>query len=116
MHLAPIKDKILVERLPDESTTAGGLIIPDAHKSIGNTKRGRGYVRAIGPGDLNGDGVRFTPDVAIGDEIVFSRLTGEDAAFDAIKLEEFGELGLDPSKDYVLINECEVMMVIEDGP
>ena len=72
MDLQPLGDRLIVELLDVEETTVGGIVLPDTAQE----KPQRGTVLAVGPGNLNDNGERVTPDVAAGDTIVFSKYGG----------------------------------------
>jgi hypothetical protein len=52
MKLRPLQDRILVQRVEEETTTKGGIIIPDTAKE----KPAEGKVIAVGKGKLGDDG------------------------------------------------------------
>ena len=52
MNIRPLRDRIIVERIEEETTTAGGLIIPDSAKE----KPQQGIVKAAGKGKVLEDG------------------------------------------------------------
>ena len=72
MNLKPLGDRIIVEVLEEEQTTASGIVLPDTAKE----KPQRGRVLAVGPGARADDGNYIEMDVAEGDEIVFSKYGG----------------------------------------
>lgn len=74
MNLKPLDDRIVVEPLSAETTTAGGIVLPDSAQE----KPQRGKVRAVGPGRLLESGERSQVNVAIGDEVLFSKYGGTD--------------------------------------
>lgn len=78
MKIRPLQDRILVKRLEAESKTASGIIIPDNAKE----KPMEGEVIAIGKGRLMEDGKMHTPDVAVGDKILFSKYAGSEVKLD----------------------------------
>jgi chaperonin GroES len=68
----PLHDRVLVRRTPEETKTAGGIIIPDTAKE----KPQRGEIVATGKGRVTEDG-KVTPlDVKIGDKILFGKYSG----------------------------------------
>ena len=67
MNLQPLGDRLIVEALEDEETTASGIVLPDTAKE----KPQRGRVLAVGPGARNDKGELVPLDVAEGDEIIF---------------------------------------------
>jgi chaperonin GroES len=72
MDLQPLGDRLIVEVLEDEETTASGIVLPDTAKE----KPQRGRVLAVGPGSRNDSGDLVPMDVAEGDEIIFSKYGG----------------------------------------
>ncbi len=74
MQLKPLDDRIVVEPLEAETTTAGGIVLPDAAKE----KSQRGTVRAVGPGRLLESGERAPVAVVVGDQVLFSKYGGTD--------------------------------------
>ncbi len=72
MNLQPLGDRLIVEALEDEETTASGIVLPDTAKE----KPQRGRVLAVGPGARNDKGDLVPMDVAEGDEIIFSKYGG----------------------------------------
>jgi chaperonin GroES len=72
MNLQPLGDRLIVEALEDEETTASGIVLPDTAKE----KPQRGRVLAVGPGGRNDKGEIVPMDVSEGDEIIFSKYGG----------------------------------------
>jgi len=59
MKLRPLQDRILVQRVEEETTTKGGIIIPDTAKE----KPAEGKVVAVGNGKVGEDGKRVPLEV-----------------------------------------------------
>ena len=72
MNLQPLGDRLIVEVLEEEESTASGIVLPDTARE----KPQRGRVLAVGPGARNEDGMRIEMDVAEGDEVIFSKYGG----------------------------------------
>ena len=72
MNLQPLGDRLIVEALEDEETTASGIVLPDTAKE----KPQRGRVLAVGPGARNDKGEVVPMEVGEGDEIIFSKYGG----------------------------------------
>src|SRR5690242_20335649 len=72
MNLQPLGDRLIVEVLEEEETTASGIVLPDTAKE----KPQRGRVLAVGPGARDKDGKRIEMNVAEGDEVIFSKYGG----------------------------------------
>ena len=66
MKLNPLDDRVVVEPLSAEETTAGGIVLPDAAQE----KPQRGSVVAVGPGRLLESGERAAVGVVVGDEVL----------------------------------------------
>ena len=79
VSIKPLEDRILVQPLDAEQTTASGLVIPDTAKE----KPQEGKVLAVGPGRFDEDGEKRIPlDVAVGDVVVFSKYGGTELKYD----------------------------------
>src|SRR5436309_57458 len=72
MNLQPLGDRLIVEVLEEEESTASGIVLPDTAKE----KPQRGRVLAVGPGARNEDGKHIEMEVAEGDEVIFSKYGG----------------------------------------
>jgi chaperonin GroES len=91
MNLQPLGDRLIVEVLEGEDTTVSGIVLPDTARE----KPQRGRVLAVGPGARDKDGERIEPDVAEGDEIIFSKYGGTEitlGADEVLILREFDVL------------------------
>jgi chaperonin GroES len=69
MDLQPLNDRLIVEAIEEEGSTASGIVLPDSARE----KPQRGHVLAVGPGARDEDGKRIVMDVVEGDEIVFAK-------------------------------------------
>src|SRR2546423_15663786 len=75
--LKPLEDRIVVQPLEAEQTTASGLVIPDTAKE----KPQEGTVLAIGPGRVDDKGVRVPLDVKVGDVVLYSKYGGTEGNY-----------------------------------
>jgi chaperonin GroES len=82
MKLRPLQDRILVQRVEEETTTKGGIIIPDTAKE----KPAEGKVVAVGNGKVGEDGKRISLEIKAGDRILFGKYSGTEVKIDG---EEF---------------------------
>jgi chaperonin GroES len=78
MKLKPLGDRLIVQAIEEEETTASGIVLPDTAKE----KPQRGKVLAVGDGALNDDGERTPVDVAEGDEVLYSKYGGTEISVD----------------------------------
>ncbi len=95
MNIRPLHDRIIVERLEEETTTAGGIIIPDTAKE----KPQQGKIIAVGKGKVTEDGKVLPLDVKVGDKVLFGKYAGTE-----IKLE---------GKEYMMMREDDILGVVE---
>ena len=71
MKLKPLGDRLIVQAIEEEETTASGLVLPDTAKE----KPQKGKVVAVGDGPIE-DGKRRPLDVSEGDEVLYSKYGG----------------------------------------
>ena len=77
--IKPLEDRILVQPLDAEQTTASGLVIPDTAKE----KPQEGKVIAVGPGRFDEDGENRIPlDIKEGDVVIYSKYGGTEVKYD----------------------------------
>ena len=96
VKVTPLHDRVLIEPLPVEEKTAGGILIPDTAKE----KPQRGKVIAVGKGRWDEDGERRIPlDVKPGDIVLYGKYAGTE-----IKIDE---------NDYLIMRESDIYAVLE---
>jgi chaperonin GroES len=95
MKLRPLQDRILVERVEEETTTKGGIIIPDTAKE----KPAEGKVTAVGNGKIGEDGKRIALEVKKGDRILFGKYSGTEV-----------KIG---GEEYLIMREDDVLGIID---
>ena len=78
MKLNPLDDRVVVQPMDAEETTAGGIVLPDAAQE----KPQRGAVVAVGPGRLLDSGERCAVSVVVGGEVLFGKYGGPDIEVD----------------------------------
>lgn len=74
--IQPLHDRVIVEVIPTESKTAGGIIIPDSAKE----KPQRGKVLYCGNG-VNGEAMK----VKVGDTVLYAKHAGNEIEVDGKK-------------------------------
>jgi chaperonin GroES len=95
MKLRPLQDRILVQRVEEETTTKGGIIIPDTAKE----KPAEGKVISVGSGKLGEDGKRVPLEIKAGDRILFGKYSGTE-----VKIE---------GEEFLIMREDDVLGVID---
>ena len=95
MKLRPLQDRILVQRVEEETTTKGGIIIPDTAKE----KPAEGKVTAVGNGKVGEDGKRIALEVKKGDRILFGKYSGSEVKISG--------------EEYLIMREDDVLGIID---
>ena len=95
MKLRPLQDRILVQRVDEETTTKGGIIIPDTAKE----KPAEGKVTAVGNGKVGEDGKRVPLEVKKGDRILFGKYSGTEVKVSG--------------EEYLIMREEDVLGIID---
>jgi len=72
ISIRPLDDRVVVEPMAAEETTAGGIVLPDAAQE----KPQRGTVVAVGPGKLLESGERGELSIGVGDEVIYGKYGG----------------------------------------
>ena len=78
IKIRPLDDRVVVEPISAEETTAGGIVLPDSAQE----KPQRGTVVAVGPGKLLDSGERGGLSVDVGDEVIYGKYGGSDVEVD----------------------------------
>jgi len=82
MNLKPLGDRLIVRAIEEEEKTASGLVLPDTAKE----KPQKGKVIAVGDGKLDDDGKRIPLEVAVDDEVLYSKYGGTEIKVDGEEL------------------------------
>jgi chaperonin GroES len=94
VNIKPLEDRILVQALEAETTTASGIVIPDTAKE----KPQEGTVLAVGPGRVDDKGTRIPVDVSEGDIVLYSKYGGSDVKVDG--------------KELKIVQESEILAIV----
>ena len=81
-NLKPLGDRMVVEPIEQQETTASGLVLPETAKE----KPQQGKVLALGPGRRDDDGKRIEMDVSVGDVVLYAKYGGTEIKIDGKKL------------------------------
>jgi chaperonin GroES len=87
---------VVVRRIDADTTTRGGIIIPDSAAE----KPNQGEVIAVGPGAVLDNGETRAPAVAVGDRVLFGKYTPTEHSIDG--------------EDVLIIKESDILAVIEN--
>jgi chaperonin GroES len=82
MNIRPLHDRVILKRMEEETTSAGGIVIPDsaAEKPI------RGEVIAAGLGKRLDSGEIIPLDVKVGDTVLFGKYSGTEVKMNGDEL------------------------------
>jgi chaperonin GroES len=96
VNIKPLEDRILVQSLEAEQTTASGLVIPDTAKE----KPQEGKVVAVGPGRFDEAGEKRIPlDVKVGDVVIYSKYGGTEVKYSGT--------------EYLLLGARDILAIVE---
>ena len=82
IKIKPLDDRVVVEPMEAEETTAGGIVLPGAAQE----KPQRGTILAVGPGRLLDSGERGELSLSVGDEVIFGKYGGSDIEVDGTEV------------------------------
>ncbi|MBB3115562.1 co-chaperone GroES [Corynebacterium bovis] len=95
VNIKPLEDRVLVQIVEAETTTASGLVIPDSAKE----KPQEATVIAVGPGRVGDDNDRIPMEVKEGDTVVFSKYGGTELKYSG--------------EEYLILSQRDILAVIE---
>ena len=94
VNVTPMGENVLLKRVEAETTTAGGIVLPDSAKE----KPKQGVVIAVGEGRRKDDGTRTESQLKVNDTVIFSSYAGTEIDVDGV--------------DYLIVREDEILAVI----
>lgn len=95
MNIRPLHDRVVVRRMEEERTTAGGIVIPDS----ATEKPIQGEIIAVGKGKILENGDVRPLDVKVGDRVLFGKYSGTEVKIDG--------------KELLVMREEDIMGVVE---
>jgi chaperonin GroES len=95
MQVKPLHDRVLVERVEEETKTPGGIIIPDNHAE----KPAQGKIISVGSGYRHEDGTIRSLDVKEGDRVLFGKYAGTE-----VKVE---------GREYLIMKESDILGILQ---
>ena len=95
MNIRPLQDRVVVRRTEEETTTAGGIVLPGS----ATEKPSQGEVLAVGPGRVSESGEVRPLDLKAGDKVIFGQYAGS-----AVKID---------GEELLIMSENEVFGVLE---
>lgn len=95
MKVNPIRDRILVKPMENDTVTASGIVIPDNAQE----KPQQGEVLGVGGGKVTDDGNIIPMTVKIGDKILYGKYSGQ-----TVRIQ---------NKDHIILKEDDVLAIVE---
>ncbi|MER3445096.1 10 kDa chaperonin [Calidithermus terrae] len=92
--LKPLGDRVVVQRIEEQATTKGGILLPDTAKE----KPQKGKVIAVGSGRVLDNGTKLPLEVKEGDTVVFAKYGGTEIEIDG--------------EEYIILSERDLLAVI----
>ncbi len=89
LNIKPLADRVVIEPAKAETTTKGGIIIPDTAKE----KPQKGTVKAVGPGKKDEPMM-----VQVGDTVLYGKYAGTELTVDG--------------NDYLIMRESDIFAVV----
>ena len=78
MNIRPLHDRVIVKRVEEETTTAGGIVLPGSAAE----KPSEGEVLAVGSGKQLDNGEVRALEVKVGDKVLFGKYSGSEVKVD----------------------------------
>ena len=94
IKVKPLADRVVVKALEESEQMRGGLYIPDTAKEKPQT----GEVVAVGPGKFSDDGKRISPEVKVGDRVLYGKYSGTEVTVE--------------NEQYLILRESDVLAVV----
>jgi chaperonin GroES len=94
LKLRPLGDRVWIEPIEREETTASGIILPETAKE----KPEEGKVLAVGPGVRNEEGQRQPLDVQVGNRVLFAKYAGTEIKQNGTK--------------YLIMRESDILAIV----
>ena len=92
--IKPLGNRVVAQRLEQEETLKGGIIVPDTAKKKQETAR----VMAIGPGQMNKEGQLIPVPVNVGDLILMDKYAAQEVTID--------------DEDYVIVKADDIIAIL----
>jgi chaperonin GroES len=94
ISLKPLGNRVVAQRLEQEETLKGGIILPDSAKKKQETAK----VVAIGPGQTTKDGKVVPIPVSIGDTILMDKYAAQEVTID--------------DEEYVIVKADDIIAIV----
>jgi len=96
MEIKPLGDRIVVKPLEAENKSKGGIVLPDSAKE----KPQEAKVVAVGKGKILENGTIASPEVKVGDKVIFGKYSGN-------------EITTKEGEDLLILREEDILAIIK---
>ena len=94
LKVKPLSDRVVVEAVPAEDVSSGGIILPDTAQE----KPQQGTIVAAGPGKVSDSGKTVAMEVKKGDRVLYGKYSGTEFSFEGT--------------DYLIMRESDILAVL----
>ena len=94
LKVKPLSDRVVVEAVPAEDVSSGGIILPDTAQE----KPQQGTVVAAGPGKASDSGKTVAMEVKKGDRVLYGKYSGTEFSFEGT--------------EYLIMRESDILAVL----
>lgn len=94
MKIKPLADRVVIKPSPADEKSKGGIILPDTAKE----KPVIGEVVAVGPGKVADNGKTITPDVNVGDKVLYGKYSGTEVTIEG--------------DEYLIMRESDIFAIV----
>ena len=94
MNIRPLHDRVIIKRMEEERTSAGGIVIPDS----ATEKPSKGEVMAVGAGKVLDSGETRPLELKVGDQVLFGQYAGTTVKYEG--------------EEYLVMREEDVIAVL----
>lgn len=94
MKIKPLADRVVIKPSPADEKTKGGIILPDTAKE----KPVIGEVVAVGPGKVTDNGKTVTPEVNVGDKVLYGKYSGTEVTIEG--------------DEYLIMRESDIFAIV----
>ncbi|BAU29881.1 chaperonin GroES [Aneurinibacillus soli] len=93
--LKPLGDRVIIEAIAKEETTASGIVLPETAKE----KPQEGKIVAVGSGRVMENGERVALEVKEGQKVIYSKYAGTEVKFDG--------------KELLIMRESDILAIVD---
>ena len=92
--MKPLSDRVIIKPAAAEEKTKGGIILPDTAKE----KPVIGEIVAVGPGKVTDEGKKITPEVKVGDKVLYGKYSGTEVTVEG--------------EEYLIMREADIFAIV----